>query len=218
VRLRAWRIGSALGALIALMAACESPGPAPQPVSTAPSPAVSDTATPSPASTKPGSAAQLRLDRELREAAWDNDIRRAQTLIRRGADVNAKDETEQSAYLIATSEGYLGLLDLTLEHGADVDSKDSFNGTGLIRAADRGHADIAGRLIRAGIEVDHVNNLGWTALLEAVILGDGSERYQEVVKILLNAGADRNLADRDGLTALTHAERRGQNAIAELLR
>ena len=88
--------------------------------------------------------------------------------------MNAKDNTVQSAYLISTSEGYLELLNLTLEHGADVDSKDSFNGTGLIRAADRGHADIAGRLVQADVEIDHINNLGWTALHEAIILGDGS--------------------------------------------
>ena len=95
--------------------------------------------------------------------------------------MNAKDNTVQSAYLISTSEGYLELLNLTLEHGADVDSKDSFNGTGLIRAADRGHADIAGRLVQAKIEIDHINNLGWTALHEAIILGDGSRRYVDTV-------------------------------------
>jgi uncharacterized protein len=112
-------------------------------------------------------------------------------LIAKGAEVNAKDNTVQSAYLISTSEGYLGVLDLTLKHGADVDSKDSFNGTGLIRAADRGHADLAGRLVQADVKINHINNLGWTALLEAVILGDGSQRYQQIVTILLDAGADR---------------------------
>jgi uncharacterized protein len=112
-------------------------------------------------------------------------------LIAKGAEVNAKDNTVQSAYLISTSEGNLELLNLTLKHGADVDSKDSFNGTGLIRAADRGHADIAGRLVQADVKINHINNLGWTALLEAVILGDGSQRYQQIVTILLDAGADR---------------------------
>jgi len=34
-------------------------------------------------------------------------------LIASGADVNAKDDTEQSAYLIATSEGYRALLEPT---------------------------------------------------------------------------------------------------------
>ena len=126
---------------------------------------------------EPSRADQAELDRRLIAAAWDDDVDRARSLIARGADVNAKDDTEQSAYLIATSEGYLDLLELTLRNGAQVNSKDSFNGTGLIRAAERGHWDIAGRLVRAGVSIDHVNNLGWTALHEAVILGDGG-RYR----------------------------------------
>jgi uncharacterized protein len=74
-------------------------------------------------------------------AAYSNQVDVARSLIEAGADVNVKDERQQSAYLIATSE--VGddprLLELTLANGADVDAKDSYNGTGLIRAADRGH-------------------------------------------------------------------------------
>jgi ankyrin repeat protein len=79
---------------------------------------------------KPNAKKQAALDEQLIAAAWKNDLRRARALVDQGADVNAKDNTVQSAYLISTSEGYLELLNLTLGHGADVDSKDSFNGTG----------------------------------------------------------------------------------------
>ncbi|MGH8895167.1 MAG: ankyrin repeat domain-containing protein, partial [Actinomycetes bacterium] len=162
---------------------------------------------------------QAELDLALIDAAWSNDVPRARRLIAQGADVNAQDETEQSAYLIATSEGYLELLELTLRHGADVSSLDSFNGTGLIRAAERGHADIVGRLLQTGIEVDHVNNLGWTALHEAVILGDGSRRYVRVVRLLVDAGADVNKPSRrDGVRPLQHAQSRGFTAVARVLR
>ncbi|WP_353081088.1 hypothetical protein [Tessaracoccus lapidicaptus] len=68
---------------------------------------------------------QATLDQQLRDAAWANDVELARRLVEAGADVNAKDETEQSAYLIATSEGYLDLLRLTLANGALVDDKDS---------------------------------------------------------------------------------------------
>ena len=81
-------------------------------------------------------------DRALIAAAWRNDVAAARDLIARGADVNAKDHTQQSAYLIATSDGYTELLRLTLAHGADVHATDSYNGTGLIRAADRGHVEV----------------------------------------------------------------------------
>lgn len=138
----------------------------------------------------PGMAEQAALDEQLRGAAWDNDVARAERLIRQGADVNAKDETEQSAYLIATSEGYLDLLRLTLRHGARVNDKDSWNGTGLIRAAERGHAHVAGELLRAGIERDHVNRIGYQAIHEAVWLGSDNASYAATVRVLAAGGAE----------------------------
>lgn len=152
-------------------------------------------------------------------AAYGNHVDVARALIDAGADVNAKDATEQSAYLIATSEvtDDVALLDLTLAAGADVNAKDSYNGTGLIRAADRGHVEITRRLLETDIEIDHVNRLGWTALLEAIILGDGGERHTEVVRMLVAAGADVNLADADGVTPLALARHNGHSTIAEIL-
>ena len=191
-------------------------------------PTVSSSATPStrptpqrtavPTAPKPNAKKQAALDEQLIAAAWKNDLRRARTLIDQGADVNAKDNTVQSAYLISTSEGYLELLNLTLRHGADIDSKDSFNGTGLIRAADRGHADIAGRLIQANIKINHINNLGWTALHEAIILGNGSRRYVDTVLVLIAGGADLRLpSQRDQISPLDHATAKGHNEIAKVL-
>ncbi|WP_145808400.1 ankyrin repeat domain-containing protein [Kribbella amoyensis] len=156
------------------------------------------------------------LDRQLIAAAWKNDVAEARRLVAAGADVNAVDDTVQSAYLIAASEGYLELLDLTLAHGADLRSLDSYRGTALIRAAERGHAPVVARLLRAGITVDHVNRLGWTALHEAVLLGDGSPRYVETVRLLIAAGANRDLpAERDGVTPVQGA--RDQKAVSAVL-
>ncbi|WP_242001546.1 ankyrin repeat domain-containing protein [Kribbella steppae] len=152
-----------------------------------------------------------QADQQLIAAAWKNDVPTARRLIEAGADVNAVDDTLQSAFLIAASEGYLDLLELTLQNGADVRSLDSYRGTALIRAAERGHAAVVGRLLRAGVTVDHVNRLGWTALHEAVLLGDGSPRYVDTVRLLIAAGADRDLpAERDGTTPVQAA--RGQVA------
>ena len=158
------------------------------------------------------------LNSRLIEAAWANDVEAARALIEQGADVNAQDDTRQSAYLIATSEGYAELLDLTLEHGADVRSLDGFNGTGLIRAAERGHHEVVGRLLETDIDVNHVNNLGWTALHEAILLGDGSRRYVETVRLLLDHGADPSLPTGDGQDPVVLAENRDQDGIVELLR
>ena len=160
------------------------------------------------------------LDRELIVAASENRVDRTRELIADGADVNAQDATQQSAYLIATSE--VGddprLLELTLAAGGDVDAKDSYDGTGLIRAAERGFPRIVRRLLATPIAIDHVNRLGWTALLEAIILGEGGPRRVETVRLLVAAGADVDLADGEGVGPLAHAERRGFDAIVRILR
>ena len=150
-------------------------------------------------------------------AAYRNDLAIADVLIQAGSDVNVQDNTQQSAYLISTSDGYLELLKRTLQAGANVHSKDSYNGTGLIRAADRGHVEIIQELLKTDIVIDHVNNLGWTALLEAIILGDGGPRHTEVVRLLVEAGADVNLADGNGVTPLAHARQRGHTQMIEIL-
>lgn len=152
-------------------------------------------------------------------AAYGNHVEAARVLIEAGADVNVKDETQQSAYLISTSE--VGddprLLELTLANGADVHSLDSYNGTGLIRASERGYDQIVQELLRTDVDVNHVNNLGWTALLEAIILGDCGPAHTEVVRLLIEAGADVNLADSNGVPPLQHARQQGCTEIAEIL-
>jgi uncharacterized protein len=99
----------------------------------------------------------------------------------------------------------------------DLTATNRFGGTALIPASDRGHVDLVRALLRTEIDVDHVNNLGWTALLEAVILGEGRAPHQQIVRALVDAGADVSIADRDGVTPLQHARRRGYAEIVRTL-
>ena len=168
--------------------------------------------------TPPSDEQQTVLDQRLRDAAWADDVQTARALIRRGADVNAKDDTEQSAYLIATSEGYLDLLNVTLAQGARIDDKDSWNGTGLIRAAERGHSLVVGRLLRAGIDRNHVNRIGYQAIHEAVWLGENSSTYVDTIRALVAGGADLDRPSvNEGLTPLQMAHQRGYPALESAL-
>ena len=72
-------------------------------------------------------------------------------------------------------------------------------------------------LLTTAIDKDHVNKLGWTALLEAVILGDGGPVHTRIVKLLLDAGANPNIADGNGVTPLAHARQRGFGGMVQLL-
>ncbi len=141
----------------------------------------------------------------------------ARVLIANGADVNAKDRLGDTPFLYAGVEGRNTILKMMLRSGADVKDVNRYGGTALTPAAHYGHVETVKILLRTEIDVDHVNYLGWTALLEAIILGDGGEAHTEVVRLLLASKADPHLADRDGVTPLEHARRRGQDDIVELL-
>jgi ankyrin repeat protein len=147
-----------------------------------------------------------------------NRVEAARALIEAGADVNAKDAKQDTPYLLAGAAGRLEVLEMTLAHGADLGSTNRYGGTALIPAAERGHVEVVRRLIEAGVHVDHVNRLGWTALLEAILLSEGGPRHQQIVGLLIDAGADVNLPDSEGVSPLQHAQRRGQAATAALLR
>jgi hypothetical protein len=106
---------------------------------------------------------------------------------------------------------------MMLTHGADLKSTNRYGGTALIPAAERGHVETVRTLIESGVSVDHINDLGWTALLEAIILGNGGERHRQIVDMLLKAGANPDLADREGVTPLEHARSRGYREIERSL-
>lgn len=146
-----------------------------------------------------------------------NKVNAAKALIEAGANVNAKDNIKDSPYLYAGARGHLEILKMTLSHGADLKSTNRYGGTALIPASERGHVETVRALIEAGVDIDHVNNLGWTALLEAIILGNGGERHQQIVHLLVKAKANVNLADRDGVTPLRHARGRGYGEIEKIL-
>ena len=141
----------------------------------------------------------------------------AQLLIAAGADVNAKDRIDDTPYLYAAAEGRNDILRMTLAAGADLKSVNRYGGTGLIPAAHHGHLETVRILLGTAIDKNHVNNLGWTALLEAIVLGDGGRTHTEIVGALVQAGADVTIADREGVTPLAHARRRGYGEIAAIL-
>ncbi len=136
-----------------------------------------------------------------------------------GADMNALEGRAYDVVTIAAVADDPQLLSLAIELGNDPGLVTSpYDGTALIAAAHLGHVEIVRRLIAAGAPLDHINNLHWTAVMESVVLGDGGANHQAVLDALLVAGADRTLADRDGVTPLQHAERRGFSEMAARLR
>jgi len=139
-------------------------------------------------------------------------------LVDAGADVDIRDNRLDNVFLYAGAEGLLDILRIANDAGADPALTNRFGGIAVIPASERGHVEVVRYLLEeSDVDVDHVNRLGWTALLEAIILSDGGPAHQEIVRMLLEAGADPDLADGDGVTPLAHARSRGFDEIVALL-
>ena len=136
-----------------------------------------------------------------------------------GADMNALENRVYDVLTIAAVADDPEMVSLAMALGNKPDLITSvYDGTALIAAAHLGHHDVVARLVAGGAPLDHVNNLGWTALIEAVVLGDGGPDHTKTVQILVEAGADQTIADREGVTPLQHAKSRGYTEIEILLR
>lgn len=159
----------------------------------------------------------LRGRTALIAAAANGHVPVVRQLINAGANVNAQDDDRDTPLLIAGARGHAEVARILAAAGADLTARNRFGGTALIPAAHYGHVDTVRTLLQTSIDVNHVNDLGWTALLEAVVLGDGGPAHQEIVRLLLAHGAEPSKPDRDGVTPLAHARRRGQAAVAKLL-
>jgi ankyrin repeat protein len=151
-------------------------------------------------------------------ATHGRQIAAVQALLEAGADVNRRDSRRDNPFLYAGAEGLLDILQLAHAAGADTRLTNRYGGTALIPACERGHVEVVRFLLtKTDVDVNHVNNLGWTGLLEVVVLSDGGPRHQQIVRLLLDHGADPSLPDREGVTALEHARTRGFTAIERLL-
>jgi ankyrin repeat protein len=90
-----------------------------------------------------------------------------------------------------------------LAHDADPDLGDRNGDTPLILAARLKYPEGAARMLMKGASVDKTNKLGETALIVAV-----QQRQAAIVRILLEAGADPDVADHAaGLSARDYAKR-----------
>jgi ankyrin repeat protein len=139
-------------------------------------------------------------------------------LARAGARLDLLEGDRYDAVTIAAVANDEETLRLLLSLGASARQVTSrYDGTALIAAAHLGHHGVVRQLIAANAPLDHVNNLHWTAVIEAIVLGDGGTRHQETLRALIQAGANLQLADRQGQTPLQLARMRGHREMARML-
>ena len=124
-----------------------------------------------------------------------------QTLINHGASVNATTSMGVTVLLYACFDKNEDALKVLLDAGADPGKGEPNGSTGLHYAILHGlSGTILENMIDHGVDVNATNGAGQTALIAACVLGK-----EKAIKILLNSGADPNIADMDGIRCLQYA-------------
>lgn len=137
-------------------------------------------------------------------------------MLKGGIDPNVKNEQGNTPLIIAASIGDVELVRNLLAYRADPNAANKDGNTALIYAARYNHPQIIYELMRpysllAAVDVNIQNKQGQTALYWAASRG-----YEEAVKRLLAANANRNLKAKDGLTARDIAQKKGRRNIVAL--
>lgn len=137
-------------------------------------------------------------------------------LLNADAALNTADKMGGTALMYASSKGQAGIVNTLLQHGAAVNLKsphDDLDSTALTLAAGNGHDTVLGLLLKAGADIDwRTERDGLSALMLAATLG-----HEHAVRVLLAAGANPDLNDRQGNTACELAATNGHHAVAKIL-
>ncbi len=136
----------------------------------------------------------------------------AELLLVSDADVNIKNNSGETALMVAVKEGNLEMVEFLLEKDAAIGERDWLGYTALMFAAEKGHLKIAELLLENGADVNERNNEGETALVVAVFWENSG-----IAKLLLERDAAVNTISEDGWTALMYAAVRGDLGITKLL-
>lgn len=126
-------------------------------------------------------------------------------LLKKGAEVEAKDRNGWTPLAFAVNSGNTDISHILFDKGADVNAKDEHGTTALMLATSKEDASIVvvKALIAKGADVNAKETIiGLTVLMNAAQNGNA-----DIVRILLANGADVNAKTEYGKTALMFAAR-----------
>ena len=150
----------------------------------------------------------------LMDLCFQNGMRRGgvsagvRILIDAGADIHARNDEGMMPIHCAVRLSVSDNPEVTatlLKAGADANAETEKGLTPLLMACMGNFASVVDLLLQAGADVNHVQNCcqHWTALHYVTM---NSKQPMEIAEILLDAGADPNVQDVDGRTALQMAK------------
>jgi ankyrin repeat protein len=155
------------------------------------------------------------MNKNLHLPASEGDLDKVRMEIEGGRKVDTKDAAGQTALMYAAETGRIEVIEYLLSQGADVNAKSGLLGAGtaLNYAAAANRPQAIELLLASGANVNAVS----PARKESALMYAAARGYLDVVKLLLEKGADSSLKNNDDETALDLARKQNQQAVVQLL-
>ena len=137
--------------------------------------------------------------KDLYQAIRQNDLPRLRAMLASGPAANLRDSRGVTPLMYASTAGTVDAMKMLVDAGAEVNAKSGLDATALLWGA----VDLAKvrLLIDAGADVNAKSKIGRTPLIVAA----GCAGSADTVRLLLSKGADAQIADATGSTALVEA-------------
>ncbi len=150
----------------------------------------------------------------LHRACFDGDVELVEFLLQKGLAVNGLTKSKSSPLDIACSEKSLEIVEMLVAKGAEINVANKYGNTPLHEAARQGNLAIVGFLLKQGALLEATNGFGSTPLLSAC---SPYSPHVEVIKFLIEQGANREARDKEGKNLLDLALKSGKNELIEYL-
>ena len=165
----------------------------------------------------------------INDAARKGDLAGVQQLLNANANIETRDNEENTPLICATQYGHLDVVKLLLERGAQIEAVDEEERTPLMMAVKYGHIEIVMLFLDHGAKLETKAYSNATALLFACGAYDysgwddkpeGKVRSNKIkiLEMLLMRGANINVKDKYGKTPLGVALDSEESEIARILR
>ncbi len=158
---------------------------------------------------------QAAAESDLVRAVLSGEINEVKNALSKGADVNEKNSQDGTTPLhMAAFFGHTEIAKLLLRNKADINAKDNEGDSPLLAALTNRQKEMGELLVNRGAQVNvKMAKGGWTPLHLAVLLKD-----EDLVRLLVEKGADKGAKTSEGKTPLDLATATGQKEIEAFLK